>query len=622
MVLIDYHGWRLIATATLPLHPASLVYGSRDAGKTVQKSNEAFNLEMEKLGARLNLKQHRVGQIDPKIIVGPVDIEGHIGSDDKWYIIDTARLMPPEAPTVRAKPGEIQRSWIWCRHLRYEAVIRCPIRLNSDVYTGFNKQNDPKQCKIEVDSATKRVVDKLVPAFAKRLTFEHVADFRFEQMLHDAGINIRMLGNVRQHVKTQEVRRVLMEKMIARACRSVINEKFRVVRKGSFDNYSHFRETAAEHLNLLIGQSEEAEMFFSATVVPRIAYKFGFFSIEAEDGSFMSPSDLFAQIPSKASLLFATAGLLGIKFADQFVTRLFADAEFFKAAAPVKPNDIDAIDARVKVSSNTLGEEGFRASMNSRNLPPPSRLSDEQFSDLIDHFMAIYEPNSRQLAFTLSALNGYELRDRQPDASKALMAKIWPQLSSTVAQALNPYERAILECMEPQQYLMWLILQRQGNALGELLIQLSTLLGDNHSLMSRVLIYGARVPVQTSQVPLNSFPAQTLQFLKMAIANFGNPKDSTLSKYQWIELHHIFESNVFPMLTRMRGNLNIEFMRGQIRQVAGERSIFEAWFILTVYYVIKCVTDCFISSVIFVNAFCSGRSILAAQSLFCLRTGR
>lgn len=588
MVLIDYHGWRLIATATLPLHGASLVYGSRDAGKTVEASNDDFNREMEKLGARLNLKPHRVGQIDPKILVAPVDIEGHIGSDGKWYIIDTARLMPPEAPTVRYKrEGEYRKGWIWCRHLRSEALIRCPIRLNPDVYTGFNRNGDPKVCRSEVDRATRWIVDDLIPRFSERLSFETVVDFRFEQMLHDAGINIRMLANVRQHVKAVEVKRVLMEKMIARSCRSVVNEKLRAVRKGSEDNYFAFRETVAHHLNLLLGQSEEADMFFTATVIPAIADKFGYDAIEnpVSPGVFLEKKELLAEIPSKASLLFTLGGLLAVTFTTEFVDKLFADANFFAQPDPVSRHDIVSVDAKVKVSANTLGEEGFRAAMNVRNLPPPTKLTDTEFSDLLDHFTAIYQPESKQLCFTLSALNGYELRDRQPDARTAIMAKHWPSMSATVAKVLNPYERVLLECMEPQQYLMWLVAQRPLDSIGAPIIQIMTLLGEGHPLLSRVLIYVARAAVQLSEAPPPLFPPMTIAYLRLAVGNFASsPSKPDATLMQWLELHHILESSLYATMARMRGPLRISALRKQLADACGTNSILEAWLILTIAY--------------------------------------
>lgn len=54
---------------------------------------------MHTVATILNIKGHYAGiGSDKKFLYGPCDIEGHIGKDGKYYIIDTARVMPPDAP--------------------------------------------------------------------------------------------------------------------------------------------------------------------------------------------------------------------------------------------------------------------------------------------------------------------------------------------------------------------------------------------------------------------------------------------------------------------------------------------------------------------------------------------
>jgi hypothetical protein len=52
---------------------------------------------MDVLGQHLNLRKHLVGK-QRAAIVGPGDIEGHLGTDGRYYLLDFARLMPPETP--------------------------------------------------------------------------------------------------------------------------------------------------------------------------------------------------------------------------------------------------------------------------------------------------------------------------------------------------------------------------------------------------------------------------------------------------------------------------------------------------------------------------------------------
>eukprot|EP01129_Flabellula_baltica_P006764 TRINITY_DN2573_c0_g2_i1.p1 TRINITY_DN2573_c0_g2~~TRINITY_DN2573_c0_g2_i1.p1 ORF type:complete len:697 (-),score=131.22 TRINITY_DN2573_c0_g2_i1:3499-5589(-) len=97
MVLIDFRGFRLIATTLIsPLSEHSLKYGSQDGGKTVHDDHPEVRNLITKLCQELNLKKHCVG--DNKEMYGPVDLEAHLGDDNRCYILDTARLFPPFPP--------------------------------------------------------------------------------------------------------------------------------------------------------------------------------------------------------------------------------------------------------------------------------------------------------------------------------------------------------------------------------------------------------------------------------------------------------------------------------------------------------------------------------------------
>ena len=43
MALVDYRGYRVIATCLLPVSPSTLIYGSADGGMTAYAKNEEFN---------------------------------------------------------------------------------------------------------------------------------------------------------------------------------------------------------------------------------------------------------------------------------------------------------------------------------------------------------------------------------------------------------------------------------------------------------------------------------------------------------------------------------------------------------------------------------------------------
>ncbi len=99
MIVLDTRGIRILATSLLPLSKGSLQYGSANAGDTVFKHPRCHAL-MEHAGKAINLKEHVVGNSPEaqRSIYGPCDIEVHIGTDDRVYVLDTARVFPPSPP--------------------------------------------------------------------------------------------------------------------------------------------------------------------------------------------------------------------------------------------------------------------------------------------------------------------------------------------------------------------------------------------------------------------------------------------------------------------------------------------------------------------------------------------
>jgi hypothetical protein len=84
--------------ALLPIREGSLIYGSEDAGKTVLKENETLNAAVEQAAKRLRLRRHVVGP-ERVELDSAVDVEGHLGMDGRFYLLDMARAFPPEAPS-------------------------------------------------------------------------------------------------------------------------------------------------------------------------------------------------------------------------------------------------------------------------------------------------------------------------------------------------------------------------------------------------------------------------------------------------------------------------------------------------------------------------------------------
>eukprot|EP00026_Physarum_polycephalum_P001843 Phypoly_transcript_01846.p1 GENE.Phypoly_transcript_01846~~Phypoly_transcript_01846.p1 ORF type:complete len:502 (+),score=60.52 Phypoly_transcript_01846:73-1578(+) len=166
MCLVDYLGYRLIAMSMLPVDLSTLCYGSCDAGNEVRCDIPEFNEKMAKLGKALNLKAHAVGA-QGKEIVGPCDIEGHKGRDNRFYLLDFARLFPPEAPVLISN----HKNAHLYRLLRPELVRRFEVPLSSDAFTLFGKRGAGIHNK-EVRQATESLLNECIPHFAGVLDFQ------------------------------------------------------------------------------------------------------------------------------------------------------------------------------------------------------------------------------------------------------------------------------------------------------------------------------------------------------------------------------------------------------------------------------------------------------------------
>jgi hypothetical protein len=117
---------------------------------------------MQRFGDYMLLKSHRAGSTDEGSVIGPADIEVHRGFDNRYYVVDFARVFPPEQPR---QPGEQL-----IHQLRPEFVRQYEKALNSDAFSNMNV--DPQEAAESEESvriATEHLHNDIIPSF--------VADF-------------------------------------------------------------------------------------------------------------------------------------------------------------------------------------------------------------------------------------------------------------------------------------------------------------------------------------------------------------------------------------------------------------------------------------------------------------
>ena len=224
MSQIDYRGYRLVAISNLPIKGSrTLIYGSADKGETVRNSPEIRD-KMRAVGELLNLKGHRIAKSN-EILYGPGDIEGHKGMDRKFYVLDFARVFPPEAPKYQ------DRSQYYCL-LRPEFVRNYKIPLSSDAFTKFGEQDNLINNQ-EIIQATNYLYQFVIPNFIKILySYDYESDwisFRITEKLHRNGINCRQLGLIRSAVRPNHpLGKLLLSEMLARTLIYLFRHTLRV----------------------------------------------------------------------------------------------------------------------------------------------------------------------------------------------------------------------------------------------------------------------------------------------------------------------------------------------------------------------------------------------------------
>ena len=260
-------GHYITGTANVPVHGENtLVYGSGDASITLHIQDEGMNQTVVKLAERLNLKAHRVKARELVIrdtthndnhlsnerggdevsegesylyhsydaqekeeqeerqaeeerekiatLHMAADVEGHVGEDGRFYIIDTARLFPPTVPggcDMKKRSGSFMVD-VFRPEFLQKYCSDSP--LSSDAFSGFGRV-DYQLHNTEVRRVFDEVfVKKAIPSAAEAILktdFDSIEKKRYKgtmlrqfyqdgthisNILHEYGVNVRYLGLV------------------------------------------------------------------------------------------------------------------------------------------------------------------------------------------------------------------------------------------------------------------------------------------------------------------------------------------------------------------------------------------------------------------------------------------
>ncbi|KAL6066162.1 Clu domain-containing protein [Balamuthia mandrillaris] len=283
--LVDFRGYRLFCCAVVPISSYTLVYGSGDGGNTIHSDCEEFTKKVAEVCKILNLQPHKSGK-DGVIMHGPGDLEGHIGQDGNYYILDLARLFPPEFPerATDSRSLRINQRAIFYNLLRPEFVYENSVPLSSDTFSAWELGDEnARQHAIDVREATRLLKTVRVADTADALArqFEQLCNNSnmeeacreisglLSTIMHQKGVNMRYLGLVReallrspssQQRSTTALAQVLLVEMTARvlknALRLMLREEMRTI-KTTFEE--PYKQITINFINTILGHRVNIE---------------------------------------------------------------------------------------------------------------------------------------------------------------------------------------------------------------------------------------------------------------------------------------------------------------------------------------------------------------------------
>jgi len=276
MALVDFLGFRLIAMSVLPIDNQSIVYGTADGGRSFHTSNRSFRRIMRSASRMLNLREHCCGPKQQRLY-SAADIEGHLGSDEYLYLLDFSRTFPPVQPDCRVKNGHLFQMF------RPEFVADYPTALCPDAYTGFI-QHDPKATEYNQDvrTATKSLLTETIPIFARQrlrwVVREAISNNSIESLslgehMHRAGINLRFLGFVLDHVIDHDVSLIILVEALSRALKNELRRELRLkMREIKVPMMAPYRQLVIDFMNRIFGNADS--VFWDETLLPHLQDRF------------------------------------------------------------------------------------------------------------------------------------------------------------------------------------------------------------------------------------------------------------------------------------------------------------------------------------------------------------
>jgi len=337
--VIDYRGFRIVAISHLPLE--SLVYGSADGGTHFVDSVPEVSSRFQELVKDLNIKTWQLIKGKKKYNVhGPVDIEIHRGTDNRYYVLDFARMCCPEYPN-NSECGVFLGSSVFYYLLRPEFLAHYKVPLCSDACTSFLKRSDMEDLKKhnrEVLEAAVQLHKQVIPKFVRDFLLPNFGTSVLPSIMnvieivtefHQYGINLRHLGRVKAQIsdRYKYLRFLILSEMVARVIKSMVKQKMRMmIRKNSGISEQVYLDYVLNFFNTLTGSKIAPFLWKSSqkgSIKQLIKEKYG--TVDECEGDNHDLRQYF----SMRLMFIRVTDLTSINFSSQVKTQLISKVKNF-----------------------------------------------------------------------------------------------------------------------------------------------------------------------------------------------------------------------------------------------------------------------------------------------------
>ena len=291
----------------------TLVYGSANAAKTIHMRHSGMSASVAQMARKLNLKSHRV-EASERVVRGvleakselsvpsqsssyyienmesettfdsthesvvttlhmAVDVEGHVGSDGRFYIIDTARLFPP---TVPGGAGMLKRKGGFMVELFRPEFLKTfcsKTPLSSDAFSWFGRldynEHNNEVRRVFEEALMSEAVPTAATAIESYTMGAPLEGSVLSSLLHQHGVNVRYMGCVLRVLPDHSSkRRLIMREMLVRC---VKQNARRVLRESPNSEPADVVEGLLSYKNAITHLSQDARIKFGLSIPEREA---------------------------------------------------------------------------------------------------------------------------------------------------------------------------------------------------------------------------------------------------------------------------------------------------------------------------------------------------------------